>query len=506
MVIQHNLLAEYAMSNLNNKTRIKGKSMEKLSSGYKINRSADDAAGLSISEKMRRQMRGLKQASDNSEDGISMVQIADGALAEVQDMLHRGTELSVKAANGTLSDDDREDIQAEIEQLKQEIDAVAERTKFNEIQVLKGYSFRPEIPFAPGGEMQVEGGTWAPGIVADPSNGTLRSDYAPAASYVDPIGGRSGTVNPNHPSATLTFNMSDPSELDDQAFYITECAYPVSYTIKLDANSAVNSVEEEYDADFFRHSTFNVGIANCTSGDDVVNSILNAIGNIDGTGEATPSGGFMHFKDEGGGTLRIYDGRTTDPVLDGTFPFEWPDFNWTGWRTDDTHRLMSMPDTASNLGIFGAGQITLSEEQDFSPEETVYEPGLTIHAGSDADAEDKIGIKLPAISTEIIGLSKTDVTVKPGGPEKAIDDFKNALFHVNTDRSRMGAYQNRLEHTIKNLDNVIENTTAAESRLRDTDMASEMVKYSNVNILEQAGQSVLSQANQSRQGILSLLS
>lgn len=138
MVIQHNQLAMNANRMLGITNKKQASTTEKLSSGYRVNRAADDAAGLAISEKMRRQIRGLTQASANAQDGISMVQIADGAMAEVHEMLHRGTELSVKAANGTLTDDDRSYIQQEISQLKKEIDGISERTTFNEIQVLKG--------------------------------------------------------------------------------------------------------------------------------------------------------------------------------------------------------------------------------------------------------------------------------------------------------------------------------------------------------------------------------
>lgn len=141
MVIQHNLAAMNASRMYGTNNKKLSKMTEKLSSGYRVNRSADDAAGLAISEKMRRQIRGLTQASANAQDGIAMVQIADGAMAEVHEMLHRGTELSIKAANGTLTDTDRAYIQQEIKQLKTEIDSIADRTSFNEIQVLKGKDY-----------------------------------------------------------------------------------------------------------------------------------------------------------------------------------------------------------------------------------------------------------------------------------------------------------------------------------------------------------------------------
>ncbi len=275
MVVQHNLTAMNSNRMLGITTKSQAKSTEKLSSGYKINRAADDAAGLSISEKMRRQIRGLTQASANAQDGISMVQTAEGALAEVHDMLQRMNELAVKAANGSNQSVDRDYIDSEIQQLKSEIDRVAATTTFNEKNLLN-------------------------------------------------------------------------------------------------SNQTIN-----------------------------------------------------------------------------------------------------------------------------------------LQVGSESEARNQIGVELKAMNAA--GLTLTGVTVKGDGStgetkaKSAIDSIKSAIQAVSTLRSDLGAQQNRLEHTISNLDNVVENTTAAESQIRDTDMASEMVKFSNNNILAQAGQSMLAQANQSNQGVMSLL-
>lgn len=307
MVVQHNLTAMNSNRMLGLTSASQAKSTEKLSSGYKINRAADDAAGLAISEKMRRQMRGLTQASANAQDGISMVQTAEGALNEVHDMLQRMNELAVKASNGSLQVEDRDYIQKEVDALVDEIDRVANTTTFNERELLKG-----------------------------------------------------GDSN-------------------------------VSKVIGKDEN-----------------------------GDDITKNVsVLEIG------------------------LQVGAEKTKD-----------------GANQEITIKIAEM--TASGLGIDGLK--------------------------SDGDDDTK-------------GISDADGTKA----KNAIETIKNAITTLNEQRADLGAQQNRLEHTISNLDNVVENTTAAESQIRDTDMATEMVKFSNNNILAQAGQSMLAQANQSNQGVLSLL-
>jgi len=298
MVVQHNLTAMNSNRMLGVTTSTQAKSTEKLSSGYKINRAADDAAGLSISEKMRRQIRGLSQASLNAQDGISAVQTAEGALNEVQDMLQRMNELSVKSANGTMQSVDRQYIQQEIDALTSEIDRVACTTTFNETNLLDG-SF------------------------------TQKNLQVGSENKADKTG------------QEITINIAE-----------------------------------------------------------------------------------LSFK-----------GLTAKS----------------------------------------------SEFADFVNNKSTTKPGN--HMSTD-------------------GKLHVDTQTKA---QSSISVIKNALQNVSTMRSALGAVQNRLEHTIKNLDNVVENTTSAESTIRDTDMASEMVRFSNNNILAQAGQSMLAQANQSNQGVLSLL-
>ena len=304
MVVQHNLTAMNSNRMLGLTTKTQSKSTEKLSSGYKINRAADDAAGLSISEKMRRQIRGLTQASLNAQDGISCVQTAEGALNEVHDMLQRMNELAVKGENGTLTTVDRQYIQSEIGQLMSEIDRVQSTTTFNEQSLLNG-------------------------------------DFTGKALQV-------GAESGQHIKITITaMSMA--------------------------------------------------GLAEATAKQKVTYS-------VDGT-EAK---------------IVMDEGRATNLIK--------------SFKADS--------------------------------------------------ASTKIDAK---------GFASLNAFVK------------SALQTVSKQRSDLGAVQNRLEHTINNLDNIVENTTSAESSIRDTDMATEMVRYSNNNILAQAGQAMLAQSNQSNQGVLSLL-
>ena len=334
MVVQHNITAMNSNRMLGLTTKAQAKSTEKLSSGYKINRAADDAAGLSISEKMRRQIRGLTQASANAQDGISCVQTAEGALNEVQDMLQRMNELAVKGENGTLTSTDRSYIQAEVKQLMSEIDRVQSTTTFNEQSLLDG-SF---------------------------SNKGLQ------------VGAESG----QHIGITIK-NMN---------------------TNELIANAITKG------------TTF--------------------------------------------GTANV-DDKSTDTNTE------------LGYKDGETNTLNA--DMLSKFYKFDASKVV------------------------DTDST----------ATDAAGPTTTD-DAPTAADFAALNAFaKSAIKDVSQQRSDLGAIQNRLDHTISNLDNIVENTTSAEAAIRDTDIATEMVRYANNNILQQAGTSMLSQANQSNQLALSLL-
>ena len=349
MVVQHNLTAMNSNRMLGITQGAQAKSSEKLSSGYKINRAADDAAGLSISEKMRKQIRGLTQASANAQDGISAVQTAEGALTEVHDMLQRMNELATKAANGTMSSSDKNDVQNEIKQLSIEIDRVATTTKFNETYLLAG--------------------------------------------------SESGKMKDAKWDGKLSFALQVGAD-----------------------NLKSNRIGVQIYA--INASSLGVGVKDDMKADDIVKK--------------------YHYGVNGNGSIIKIAGK---------------DIKDLGSNTEDTADLVSVK----------AGSI------------------LPISGTSGTDKGGYISVKTTSTA------------------RAAMDNIAAAIKLVSARRSELGAIQNRLEHTIKNLDNVVENTTAAESQIRDTDMASEMVKYSNNNILMQAGQSMLAQANQSNQGVLSLL-
>ena len=408
MVVQHNLTAMNSNRQLGITQATQAKSTEKLSSGYKINRAADDAAGLSISEKMRKQIRGLTQASANAQDGISAVQTAEGALTEVHDMLQRMNELAVKASNGTMSTDDRNYIQSEIDQLVNEIDRVATTTKFNETYLLKGDA--ASTTSYETATISVDG--TALSIANNAVKGTTSVAWTPAEGDTIVAGGKTfrvvaDTTTVGTTTKTASSTNTDGADLGKLAFK------------KSDIESLMSAV--------------NLAIKNSsTTSDQDIKSV-------------TFDGAKVHLE---------------------TFA--------------------KKPAKALSFAL---------------------------QVGADSYSSNQIKVDINSMSAKGLGINglaiargaadtTTDETLKA---REAIDTIQIAIQKVSTQRSTLGAAQNRLEHTINNLDNVVENTTAAESAIRDTDMATEMVKYSNNQILAQAGQSMLAQANQANQGVLSLL-
>ena len=377
MIINHNMNALNAHRNMVSNTSTSGKSMEKLSSGLRINRAGDDAAGLAISEKMRGQIRGLDQASRNAQDGISMIQTAEGALNETHSMIQRVRELTVQANNDTNTEEDRTQIQKEITELTSEITRVAEKTEFNTKTLLDG----------------------SLGVKA--ADGTVTIDDLTAEGIsVSTTGVKTGS--------TLSFEVDDAND-----------------TITIS----------------------------------------------DGTTSQTLAGGDI----EAGSTLN---------------------FDKLGVKIDfsadiDEADLMTLVDTKN---ITTTGNTT----------------SFQIGANGDTTLDISIGdMRANALGTgtgsAVASLADVNVTDAGAGFDENIKVIDKALEQVSTQRAALGAWQNRLEHTINNLGTSSENLTAAESRVRDVDMAKEMMTFSKNNILAQAAQSMLAQANQQPQQVLSLL-
>ena len=492
MVVQHNLTAMNSNRMLGVTTSQQAKSTEKLSSGYKINRAADDAAGLSISEKMRKQIRGLTQASANAQDGISTVQTAEGALTEVHDMLQRMNELAVKSANGTQSESDRTAIQAEIDQLTTEIDRVAETTKFNETYLLKGDKDAPK-------------GT---------SYSYNKFATAATASATFTTDNSTGLGMSFKASTVTTANMAGQNELmkalRDQGASITATSEwdstagkkaDTTYSLKLNGDAAQKFKVTSTSATSGVFTVYNS--SNVTLGTLTVKGFnKNADANTNYTSTISLNANKVTSSAATGAQAAYYDrdgNRISENDLDNYFAT-----TYTG--KSSTTGTNSVIAGANKVYDAVGNQTKLNAKEVSDARDKMGALRVGLHVGADSTSNNQISMSIESMSSKGLGINglKVDGT-DDSSALNAIEKIKAAITKVSAQRSDLGAIQNRLEHTINNLDNVVENTTSAESAIRDTDMASEMVRYSNNNILAQAGTSMLAQANQSNQSVLSLL-
>ena len=473
MVVQHNLTAMNSNRMLGLTQSSQAKSTEKLSSGYKINRAADDAAGLSISEKMRKQIRGLTQASANAEDGISTVQTAEGALNEVQDMLQRMNELAVKASNGTNSENDRTYIQNEIDQLTTEIDRVAETTKFNETYLLKG------------DKDAVKGYSYTYGK-ATAENAVICGKLNTTAT-----GSNTGLRVKVETDGTASAEASKLQNELLKALQKSGARITVAAGATSTANAAISVDGYDIDAD-----------GKVSKDGKATNIKLTLTGTASNTSTVAKSDTVT--LDSGAVTTAAKTDRVAYYDKDGNKISENALANYFTANAAGTNGTKLKDATLydefrNKITTIGNTDVTATKDQ-------VGSLKLSLHVGADATSNNKIELNLDAMSAKGLGVNGIRVDgATSDNADAAIETIKEAIQKVSTQRSALGAVQNRLEHTISNLDNVVENTTSAESAIRDTDMATEMVKYSNNNILSQAGQAMLAQANQSNQGVLSLL-
>ena len=585
MVVQHNLRAMNSNRMLGLTQSQQAKSSEKLSSGYKINRAADDAAGLSISEKMRKQIRGLTQASLNAQDGISAVQTAEGALHEVQDMLQRMNELAVKAANGTMSEDDRGYIQDEIDQLITEIDRVSETTKFNETYLLKGDKEEidtPEVSGLIGGDdativeatnVDAKGNVYKNQFATDDTslaagtedtatikykdaNGYTRTKEVTfkvgndandtAKNFVEAInedkdlsaifkatlgeGGRfeleslatgeetDSTRNVLLSTGAITFdsdagNTRQTSLVDPDGTLVdaTKGSYAIEITevaeaaagdaFEFDMTSLVDGDSITIDG---RTYTFDAG--------KDADSIANSFASIDDLQNLLGDGYEVSLQLVGTKIETSYDDQNKVTAVAKSDYVE-ATADTSEVLTDITQDNFSpvtqgerTPDTEETVTTYKGMSVRLNIVRKAEVEKEVNALNFSLQVGADTTEENKISLDIQSMSAKSLGINKVRVDGKDSkNADAAVDVIANAIQQVSTQRSALGAVQNRLEHTINNLDNVVENTTAAESQIRDTDMATEMVKFSNNNILAQAGQAMLAQSNQANQGVLALL-
>ncbi len=473
MVVQHNLRAMNSNRMLGITQGTLSKSTEKLSSGYKVNRAADDAAGLSISEKMRKQIRGLTQSSLNAEDGISSVQTAEGALTEVHDMLQRMNELAVKAANGTNSLSDRQTIQDEVSQLLTEIDRVAETTKFNETYLLKGDADKVTI-YASAKDA---------GITGLMTEGATKATFTMNALKLGDtitIGGTKytiGTTDASKVQASIGVAQSgEQVTVNGVQYTVAKDGTEVNVDKNILTIASIQAKINEGSVAIYNGKTYNV-----------------MTDNVDATKKKDTTGDGIDDVDATViNTTAAYKKIQQELRLANTI------------GTDATTSYLNKTQVAVSDAIKGTTTIGFAiTKGTYQQQEALH---FSLHVGADADMTNKISVRIDTMDTEGLGIRGLNVKDTSGAAATyAIDAIADAVAKVSAQRSLLGAVQNRLEHTINNLDNVVENTTAAESQIRDTDMATEMVKYSNNNILAQAGQSMLAQSNQANQGVLSLL-
>ncbi len=583
-VVAHNLFAMNAQRQFGINTAKRAKSTEKLSSGYKINRAADNAAGLAISEKMRRQIRGLTQGVENTQDGVSLCQVADGALAEVNDMLHRITELSVQAANATNTEEDRNAIQEEISQILEEIDRIGDATTFNEQPIFKGSeSYVLNADGTPASydsidfddfkladvslgktPIKVNEGADMLHLQAIVDNDTLAmngktfnlifgngSTSDSSVRITDSAGNKSVLGMKDLTISNFTTNGSDEWSRDFTYSAGNGTELTITQTVKLDESV---SDEKKYviSYDFAKSADienveFMFHVDTAYNNNDTCEGYF-----IDGN---RVDKFCVYNQDAGGSDLTngstsayVYNGNVPDSFsivdVDSALAFSEkisfgsrePDSlsigrysqikNWSyydsldkelGRSTDkrdlgfclyyDLGDLSGDSSVSFNYGIANTEKDPNLKNVPIVDKKGTVEEHLTVKSvwiQSGTEAGSGMDVIIDEMNTNVLGIQNLNVSTISGA-KRAMESTKGALQKVSANRAKVGAQQNRLEHIIANEENIIENTTAAESRIRDTDMAKEMVQYSNLNILEQVGHAMMAQANQSNQGVLNLL-
>ena len=543
MIVQHNMTAMNTNRQLGISTNALAKNTEKLSSGYRINRAADDAAGLAISEKMRSQIRGLNQASTNAQDGISLIQTAEGALQESHSILQRMRELTIQAANGTETDEDRGNIQDEITQLQDELDRIAETTEFNTMKLLDGSLSGAATGISNAGPKF--------GVYDEGLKGFVTSDVAGVGIDVAVVaeeGGESALWSAD--GKTLTLNLAKnttytEAELDN---LIKNAKQEDSYgadTQRTPANVELNLNNGTYTTAASGTTTGATTVAGVKSNCTVTltgltaNNTSNFVGvtSIEITankygadndikitlsfdakvgeeefecGTAATYSTTGKLSDVGEYTLKLstgveYTEKDIEKLLaeagfSATVEFDGPD--------PDEANTLFVTDNSFSVSFQLASGAGLGDTDAYLGQKNydVQAGGEGVELQVGANYGQTISFGIGDMGSVALGVDGTKVdTTTQKAAQNSIENIDAGIAKVSKQRSLLGAIQNRLEHTISNLDNTAENLQSAESGIRDVDMASEMVQFSKNNILQQAAQSMLAQANQSNQGVLSLL-
>ena len=539
LVVQHNLSALNANNKMNvNVTGLK-KATEKLSSGYQINRAGDNAAGLAISEKMRSQIRGLAQATKNANDGISLIQTAEGGLNETHAILQRMRELAVQSANGTYTQEDRDAIQLEADALKSEIDRISEATEYNTMKLLDGslsgasgatngygalYGSNTSLSDIGGGKLTVTstvGGTQlqfttdasgkgGENAVWDDDGQILKINLVEGRSYTDaeiqalidnatqPKGSigltgipkvtfkseygviQGGAGSTGATTAGVRQVIGAVASTGNLATLVGNGAGGIGSSDNIVFTANTYGAKEDYDNVVEKIKVFtDVGAGKEKVEYDEANDTVELHLS---TGVKYSEKDIENLLREAGYdySVKLTDGSTPDGANDGYIYFNVK--NEDGIEIAET----TVGEGVGRDDVDGSGA------------------GLTFQIGANGVEDQRVTLNVDDMGADALGVAGVDVSDRDSA-NKAIDTIDKAISKVSLQRAGLGALQNRLEYTVNNLTTTEENLTNAESQIRDTDMATEMINYTKFNILQQASQAMLAQANQQPQAVLQLL-
>ena len=580
MRIQHNIPAMNSLTNYTRNNNALAGNLEKLSSGYRINSAADDAAGLAISEKMRSQIKGLEQAYNNANDGISLVQTAEGALTEVNSMLTRLTELATQSANGTYQDDvDREAIQEETDAILDEIDRISKATNYNGINLLDGsLGSASSVKNLSISSADAVAGVFTAGSATaagadDMTTKLTAADIGKSLNYTVNWVNEAGESKATTVKFTFKGDGKDPATLDTNTKNNNYFEYGNGKKLSLGADGKISqadfeaAIKDALAADSEFSASFSVDIPAAdhkaqftakTAGENGAKVVGIDVKSVDGmtaaavTSLTTSAGASALVTETTAGKnamqyfdptklMTIQDGDNKETIESKMFEVDGHKFaiiqNDLDKATIDAIAKALGPDVnmieikgaganpvAADDGAEIAAQIAkvTGREVDFFAAATGKVPanmvaftngdlklgggngGLTLQVGDTNDSFQKVSVAIEDMSSTGLGLTGLDLSDQDTAGD-AIKTIKDAVNKVSAQRGRLGALQNRLDHTLNNLDATTENITSAESQIRDVNMAKEMTAYTKNNILAQAAQSMLAQANSMPQGVLQLL-
>ena len=541
MIVQHNMTAMNTNRQLGVASKQLTSSTEKLSSGYRINRAADDAAGLAISEKMRSQIRGLNQASSNAQDGISLIQTAEGALQESHSILQRMRELVVQAANGTETDDDRGNIQDEVSQLQSELDRISTDTEFNTMKLLDGSLDGSADVTSAGPKFGIYSTALQAFITSDVKTVKVIAASTATSGGESAIWNDDGTELTLNLAASTTYTQAEIDDLIKNAKQEDSSASNAPAEVKVVFNNGVltsatagKKIEAKETVVGTKAATANavaLAAAEGFVGADKISIKSNKYGNdcnvkitvkfdaVAGEEKAAVADGGAAVYDSNGSlkttasyTLSLSTGvEYTESDIEkylAAAGFS-ADVTFSGENPDEPNTLFVVtPADVDGVEIQLEGGTGLGDTDAFLGQKN-YDvqsggEGVTLQVGANSGQTISFGIGNMGSVSLGVDSTKVDASTQDKASD-SIECIDDAIGTVSKQRSLLGAIQNRLEHTISNLDNTSENLQSAESSIRDVDMAEEMVTYSKYNIIQQAAQSMLAQANQSNQGVLNLL-